>query len=67
MDAVTDLPTTCPRCTDPSQPCQRFLFDRGTPDAHVVWECDHCGDTGVLQVPAEFGFTIGDAHSYNIS
>jgi len=60
---VPDICSTCPT----RRHYDRFLFDRGTSDAHVVWECDRCGDTGTCVVSAEFLFATTDPHSYNIS
>jgi hypothetical protein len=65
--ATEAIPDFCPSCSDGRQPYQRFLFDRGTADAHVVWECDHCGDSGTRVVSPEFVFARTDPHSFNIS
>lgn len=65
--ADIEVPDVCSVCVGERRPYERFLFDRGTSDAHVVWECDHCGDTGTMVVGPDFVFARTDPHSFNIS
>jgi hypothetical protein len=64
--AADGVPDTCSTCPG-APPYQRFLFDRGTSDAHVVWECERCGDSGTVVVDPAFVFARTDPHSFNIS
>ncbi len=68
-EEVTDdgIPALCSVCNDARRYYERFLFDRGTSGAHVMWECDRCGDTGTLVVSREFRFATTDPRSFNIS
>jgi hypothetical protein len=67
IDAAKQLPEFCAACRGARRPYERFLFDRGTSGAHVVWECDHCGDSGTRMVGPDFLFARTDLHSFNIS
>lgn len=62
-----NLPAVCPECGNSDGALERYLYESGTPEAHVLWECGHCGSSNVRMVSATFHFTDTDLRSYNVT